>query len=390
MPIAVPSKEGRFARLEAIAWWNQALLGRSRVLVVGAGALGNEVIKNVALLGVGHLAIVDMDRVELSNLSRSVLFRETDEGRPKAECAARRAREIFPDIRATPIIGNVLADVGLGWFRWADAVVGALDNREARVFVNTACARVGRPWFDGAIEAMRGIVRGFFAPGTACYECTMSRVDWDLLNQRRSCSLLARRAFAAGGTPTTPTSASVIAAIQVQEVIKYLHGRPALLGRGLVFDDMGIASYGVSYPISPDCPWHEAPPPIEASAEFDSDTPLSVLWARAARRLGGVDAIDFPREIVERLECPACRHHEDLYIAAEKIPAERLRCARCGAECGASFLQSLASGSPLLERSVRQLGLPPWDIIWARHGNEAIGFEISDDRCLLGTASPCP
>ena len=219
LPIQI--QEGRFARLEAIEWWDQPLVARSRVLVVGAGALGNEVIKNLALLGVGEVVVVDMDRIESSNLSRSVLFREGDEGKAKAECAARAASRIFPGARVRPIVGNVLADVGLGFFRRADVVIGALDNREARVFVNSACARVGRPWIDGGIEVLRGIVRGFAPPRTACYECTMSQVDWDLLNKRRSCSLLARRAAEQRGTPTTPTTASVIGALQAQEFIKH-------------------------------------------------------------------------------------------------------------------------------------------------------------------------
>jgi ThiF family/Inner membrane component of T3SS, cytoplasmic domain len=102
----ISAREGRFARFEAIEWWDQARLARARVLVVGAGALGNEVIKNLALLGVGHLAVTDMDRVELSNLSRSVLFRASDEGRPKAECAARAARGIFPDMPAHALTGK--------------------------------------------------------------------------------------------------------------------------------------------------------------------------------------------------------------------------------------------------------------------------------------------
>jgi adenylyltransferase/sulfurtransferase len=236
LPASMQLRESRFARLEAIEWWDQALLGRSRVLVIGAGALGNEVVKNLALLGVGHIAIADMDRVELSNLSRSVLFRETDEGRFKAECAARAARQIYDGLEVRALVGNILADLGLGHFRWADAIIGALDNREARLFVNTASARVGRPWFDGGIEVLHGIARGFAPPGTACYECTLSAVDWDLLNKRRSCSLLARRAIEQRGTPTTPTTASVIAAIQVAEVIKHLHGLEPLLGRGVVFD----------------------------------------------------------------------------------------------------------------------------------------------------------
>jgi molybdopterin/thiamine biosynthesis adenylyltransferase len=383
MTLTLPEKEGRFARLEAIEWWDQALLARARILVVGAGALGNEVIKNLALLGVGHLVIADMDRVELSNLSRSVLFRATDEGRSKAVCAAEAARGLFPAIEAHAFVGNVLSDLGLGYFRWAEIVVGALDNREARVFVNSACARVGRPWIDGGIEILQGVVRGFAPPVTACYECTMSRVDWELLNKRRSCSLLARRAQANRGTPTTPTTASVIAALQVQEVIKHLHGRPALFGRGFVFDGTGPASYPVSYPISPDCPWHEPPVPIESVPEFGRDTRLRIIWEKSSQRLGAVDAIDFAREIVERLDCPQCGHRAGVFRAAEKVPADALRCPHCEAECAPTFLHSLGRESPLLERTPAELGLPPWDIVWARHGGEAIGWEMSADQ--LGT-----
>lgn len=379
MTVNLSEKEGRFARLEAIEWWDQARLARARVLVVGAGALGNEVIKNLALLGVGHLVIADMDRVELSNLSRSVLFRARDEGRFKAECAAEAARDLFPGIEAQAFVGNVLADLGLGYFRWADVVVGALDNREARVFVNAACAQLGRPWIDGGIEVLQGVVRGFAPPATACYECTMSRVDWDLLNKRRSCSLLARQALANRGTPTTPTTASVIAALQVQEVVKLLHGRPALLGRGYVFEGAGHNSYAVNYPVSADCPWHETPAPVESAPDFGRDTPLQVIRDKAMARLGAVDAIDFAREIVERLECPRCGQRAEVWRAAENVPAGALRCPRCAAECAPTFLHSLAGDSPLLARTPAELGLPARDVVWTRRGAETIGWEMSAD-----------
>ncbi len=92
--------DDRFDRLARIEWWDQSRLAAARVLVVGAGALGNEVIKNLSLLGVGHLVIVDRDRIERSNLSRSILFRPADEGQPKATCAARRRRDLPRDRRA--------------------------------------------------------------------------------------------------------------------------------------------------------------------------------------------------------------------------------------------------------------------------------------------------
>src|SRR3954470_15782936 len=81
----------RYGRLRLIPWWRQERLASARVLVVGAGGGGDEVIKNLALLGVGTTLVIDLDDVEPSNLSRSVLFRVADGGRPKAEVAAERA-----------------------------------------------------------------------------------------------------------------------------------------------------------------------------------------------------------------------------------------------------------------------------------------------------------
>jgi adenylyltransferase/sulfurtransferase len=83
--------QDRFDRFRLIGWWDQDRLSQARVLVIGAGALGNEIVKNLALLGIGHVFVADRDRVENSNLSRSILFREQDCGRPKAEVVAQRA-----------------------------------------------------------------------------------------------------------------------------------------------------------------------------------------------------------------------------------------------------------------------------------------------------------
>src|SRR6185295_5874786 len=97
-PELVIDDSDRYSRLRLIPWWRQEKLAAARVLVVGAGALGNEVIKNLALLGVGTVFVIDLDTVEPSNLSRSVLFRSEDGGKPKAEVAARRSEEINPDV----------------------------------------------------------------------------------------------------------------------------------------------------------------------------------------------------------------------------------------------------------------------------------------------------
>ena len=375
-PTLVLDADERFARFRRVEWWDQSRLRDARVLIAGAGALGNEVIKNLALLGVGHLAIADMDYVEISNLTRSALFRGSDAGNTKAECAARAARDLYPDIEARALVGNITAHLGLGWVRWADVVVGALDNREARVFINAACARVGKPWFDGGIEVLQGVARGFHPPHTACYECTMSEVDWQVINQRRSCTMLARRALVHGGTPTTPTTASVIGAIQAQEVVKLLHGLPALLGRGFVFDGATHGSYTVTYPRNPDCPWHEEVVPV-ATTSVRSDARLAELWREAERVLGGVDELELGRELVSELECVKCGHRRSVMRGIDTLTDADAICDACGADSTPHFFHSI--GRDHLELTAREIGLPPWDIVWARHGDHFHGFEFAEE-----------
>src|ERR1051326_5716016 len=91
----------RYGRLRLISWWRQEKLAAAKILVVGAGALGNEVLKNLALLGVGHIYIIDYDTIESTNLTRSVLYRECDAGKSKAERAAAAVQSINPDRKST-------------------------------------------------------------------------------------------------------------------------------------------------------------------------------------------------------------------------------------------------------------------------------------------------
>lgn len=252
------------------------------------------------------------------------------------------------------------------------------------MFVNKACAQVGRMWIDGGIDVLNGIVRGFHPPRTACYECTMGQADWDQLAKRRSCSLLARKAMLEGGAPTTPTTASVIGAIQAQEVVKALHGLETLKGRGFVFEGLTHHSFVVDYPIAPDCPWHEPPPPIEAMDDLSSDTPIREIWDRCKRRLGGLDAIDLSRDIVQKLVCPNCGSEQDIYAALDLIDEEQAICSRCKAECVPRFFHTISADSDLMNRTPASIGLPRWDVLWARSGEQMIGIELSGDakECL--------
>ncbi|MAX26716.1 MAG: molybdopterin biosynthesis protein MoeB [Phycisphaeraceae bacterium] len=373
-------QEDRFARHQSIKWWDQQALTNARVLVIGAGALGNEVIKNLALLGVGHLAIADMDKIEASNLSRSVLFRESDEGHLKTVTAAKAALALYPTLNVHVIDGNVLSDLGLGWFRWAQVIVGALDNREARLFVNQCCIQTQKPWVDGGLDVLNGIVRGFDAPRTPCYECTMGNADWQLVNQRRSCSLLARQAFDAGGVPTTITTASVIGAMQAQEVIKRLHQLDCLDGSGFVYEGLRHTSYPIQYTQGKNCPWHEESTSIQSVNTFDSDTPLDQIAQWATEKLHGLDAIDLSRELVQTLTCPKCQNEREIFMPVDRLKTSTLVCETCQEECVPAFVHSIMPDSPLMQRTAKALGLPAWDVLWARRGMDGLGIELSGDQ----------
>ena len=154
-------EEDRFHRFGLIHWWDQGTIAATKVLLVGAGALGNEILKNLALLGFRKILVVDLDRIEPSNLSRSILYRPADVGRPKAQVAAEAAKHIYDDAVVHALDANILYDVGLGVFDWADVIIAGLDNREARLWINRCAWKMNKPWIDGAIEGINGVARLF-------------------------------------------------------------------------------------------------------------------------------------------------------------------------------------------------------------------------------------
>ena len=220
------SHEDRYNRQKLITWWDQERLLKSKVLVVGAGALGNEIVKNLALVGVGDITIVDMDIIEHTNLARCVFFKAGDEGKFKSTCLAEAAAILNPDIKTSSFTGPVQS-LGDAYLTRFDLVIAGLDNREARLWLSAALRRIGKKWIDGAIEGLMGKVQTF-TPDGACYGCSMSEKDWDLLSKRKSCALLGKEEMLQGHTPTNASTSSIVAGIQVQEAIKYLVGRDDL------------------------------------------------------------------------------------------------------------------------------------------------------------------
>ncbi len=371
----------RYSRLRLIAWWDQERLRAAKVLVVGAGAIGNEVLKNLALVGVGNVWVIDCDEIEDSNLTRSILFRREDRGRSKAIAAAEAVRSINPDVRIIPIHGNVIADIGLGLFREADVVIACLDNREARLWVNRCCWKTGRPWIDGGIQEISGVVKVFVPPDGACYECGMTENDYRLINLRYSCPLLKRDELQAGKVPTSPTIASIIGGLQVQESLKLLHGLPVSAGEALVCNGEANHFYKTAFQRRDDCLSHETyPDPVELPLSAGSNT-AEELFAAARSHLAyhGDVALLLDRDLVVSLDCP-CGFPQSVMKPQQLVGAADAKCPRCGRETRPRLEHAINAQSPLAREKLDSLGVPPFDIVRVGSDKGEQVFLLAGDR----------
>jgi adenylyltransferase/sulfurtransferase len=372
--ILIIDDSDRYGRLRLISWWRQEKLSAAKILVVGAGALGNEVLKNLALLGAGKIFIIDFDTIEATNLTRSVLFRAGDAGRSKAERAADAVRALNPDVRVRALDGNVITDLGLGVFAEMDIVIGCLDNREARLWINRQCWRVGRPWVDGAIQEISGVAKVFVPPASACYECAMTEADYRLLNLRYSCPLLRREDLAEGKVPTAPTIASIIAGLQTQEALKLLHGLPVQPGAALVFNGESNNFYTTRFQRREDCLSHEswpAPTPVP----FGASSPAGALLKES-----GGSSLLLIRDLLVSLSCPACGVRKMILKPLQLVSHKEGVCARCGQVMRTEIVHEVPADGPLAAEPLLNLGVAPFDIVQVKMPRGVAFLRLEADR----------
>lgn len=354
----------RYERLNMIGWWDQSRLTQAKIIVVGAGALGNEVVKNLALLGVGQVILVDFDTVEPSNLSRSVLFRDRDEGQPKALVAAAAAQEINPDCRVQGWSANVTTDLGLGLIQQADLVIGCVDNREARMWINRLCWKVGKPWIDGGIQELNGVVKVFGPQAGGCYECAMTENDFRLIHLRYRCPLLKQDNLIQGKVPTSPTIAAVIAGLQVQEMLKYLHGLPQHWNSAWVFNGHVNQSYQTKFSPRADCLAHERYEPIVTTQLAVADTTVEQLFSRL-QELGvvGIEGLQLDRDLLDQFCCDTCHQQVAVGRPLNSVSMEESRCQQCGQWMRPESIHEISGNDPRRSRRLSELGIPDQEIV---------------------------
>jgi len=205
-------------------WWNRDAIRQAKVMVVGCGALGNEVIKNLVLLHIGHITIVDFDKVEFKNLSRSIFYnrQHANKGEYKTDAIYKKMKDVNPEVSITAINGDIRYDVGLSYFAESDVIISCVDNRIARLFISRHAYLFGTPWIDGAIQNISGSLQ-VYKKKDNCYECNLTSLEWDQIRAKLSCADVEHSHHELGSIATTSISSSIIGALQVQEALKIIH-----------------------------------------------------------------------------------------------------------------------------------------------------------------------
>jgi molybdopterin/thiamine biosynthesis adenylyltransferase len=370
-------EEDRYQRLRLIRWWNQELLGHASALVVGAGALGNEVVKNLALLGFSKIWIADFDRIETTNLTRSVLFRASDVGQWKAEVLAARAMELNPDCSAVPLRVDVRYELGLAFMKQIDLIFGCLDNREARYFINRSSYLLRKMFIDGGLETLNGSVSVFHPPATPCYECTLSKVDRAELQKRISC-LKGPEPEVKQHVPTAPTIASIIGGLQVQIGVRLIHGQPVPSGKRLGLYGLSDVFFDIALEKSDDCGLHAFVDPLPediATLEIGADRSLNDVL-QTAHEQWGATAISwqFDRDLITGLNCTSCGATRD-FVGSPHSYSGNSEC-----DCGGIYKTMVSTEFSGTEhwgsRNFQELGFPPQHIFAAIAPNKTIYFQI--------------
>jgi molybdopterin/thiamine biosynthesis adenylyltransferase len=198
----------------------QERLKQARVVVAGLGGLGCSASLYLTCAGVGHVTLIDCDRVELSNLNRQVLHYEEDIGQGKPFSAAGKLAKLNSSIEVTPVFQKITEHNAREIIKGADLVVDGMDNFKTRFILNKACVAEGIPFIHGGVQGLFGEVTTMLPGKTPCLACIFPEVPQ-------------------GGStiPVFGVTPALIAILQVTEAIKFLAGFGSLLiGKMLYFN----------------------------------------------------------------------------------------------------------------------------------------------------------
>ena len=313
-----------------LAGYDPALLAEAKVLVVGLGALGQNVVQNLSLLGVGQLMLVDFDTFEGHNATRSPFYPTHGEvarlGRGKAAVVAHRAAQVSTaDSPAVYYSADLIQVLGDGAVSWADIVVAAVDSMTARAWLAERCRVLGRPMIEGGFSGADFNLSAFAATaGAVCYRC--GRPDRE---SSMSCTAYALAAEKAHIVPAIQTSAAVLGGYQAEQVVQLIHGR---------LDRLGWRSYGnvrretlqtALLAVNDHCPGMHFPEPLLGTVRDLGPAPTLADFMRGVAAQFGSAGMQLSEPVIPNLSCTSCKA-PCLVQASESSWLVAPRCTECG------------------------------------------------------------
>jgi molybdopterin/thiamine biosynthesis adenylyltransferase len=198
----------------------QQKIRNATVLLAGAGAIGNEAAKNLAMIGVGRIIIVDRDRIELSNTSRMIFFQPRDLGKNKAEYLAKNLHLRYPFVTTAAYRGD-LESMPLKLYLDSQVVLCGLDNVVSRIFLTQTCRKYSIPLIDAGIIGLNGRVHSYLPPDDACPICMFPANQYSTIaGLRNPCEAPLEQET----VPSFATSISLVSSILAQEAVKVILG----------------------------------------------------------------------------------------------------------------------------------------------------------------------
>jgi molybdopterin/thiamine biosynthesis adenylyltransferase len=253
-------RDDRLDRAKRVEWLDVGRVSSSAAIVIGAGALGNEVAKNLALSGIRKLTIVDFDTVERSNLARCVFFTEMDALRRvgKAECLSRAVSSLAPGLEVVPIAGRV-ENLQTEALKEHDLIFGCLDNFNARIHVNAYSRATGKPYIDSGMQGTIGKIFVSNPPAGPCLECISNITHSRIAALRYSCTG-SSVSFFMPPTPAEITTTSIIGALAAREGLRLLSPKaPPLEGQLIYYDGLRNSLELMEVDVDSKCPNHGQP-----------------------------------------------------------------------------------------------------------------------------------
>lgn len=238
------SRKSRYSRQQLLPYWNQRKIKGGKVIIAGVGALGTMAATNLAMMGVGTLVLIDMDTIELSNLSRQLLFRKEDIGKFKVDVAAKAIKEINSLVDVVTFAGRIQdspPELFVPKKNKEIVIIEGFDNFDARRWINSKAVSENLPLISGGMYGMLGNVQVVLPYETACLDCQPLIPEKQL---QKACTPPGKKRAAKKPTkpeliPTIASVSAVIAGIMTQEAIKILlDQKEAIMTDYLFWDGM--------------------------------------------------------------------------------------------------------------------------------------------------------